>query len=135
MIERFKRTWADLMRSEPGRRFQDRNERQHAGRKWDWPRALKLACGFGLIVPGIIMIPFPGPGAVIVILGLALIADEFKPVARFLDRAELWLRAAYNRLWGHATISQRVVVTLVSAASFALICFGAYRVFFDSKLA
>jgi hypothetical protein len=128
MIEGVKRTWADLMRSEPGRRFQDRNERQHAGRKWDRARVLKLALGFGLIVPGIIMIPFPGPGAVIVILGLALIADEFKPVARFLDRAELSLRGAYGQLWGKAPTTQRVAVIFISLAVGALLCYGAYRI-------
>jgi len=128
MIEGVKRTWADLMSSDPGRRFQDRNERQHAGRKWDRARVLKLACGFGLIVPGIIMIPFPGPGAVIVILGLALIADEFKPVARILDRAELWLRGAYDRLWGKASTRRRFAVILVSLIGCALLGYGAYRI-------
>ena len=132
MIEGLKRTWEELLRSEPGRRFQDRNDRHRMRglREWNRERILKPLVGVAIIVPGIIMIPAPGPGAIIVILGLALIADEFRPVAIFLDRSELGLRAAYAKIWGSASTAQRVIVTLLTTIACAVACYWAYLYFF-----
>jgi uncharacterized protein (TIGR02611 family) len=116
-LDRVRRPWVELLRSEPGRRFQDRNEkhRQRGDREWDAPRVLKLSSGFAILVPGIIMIPAPGPGAIIVAMGLALIADEFRPVAVFLDRAELTIRRAYQKVWGQASKPGRAILVLLVA--------------------
>ena len=102
----------------------------HGLREWDRARILKPLVGVAIIVPGIIMIPAPGPGAVIVILGLALIADEYRPVAIFLDRSELGLRASYAKIWGSASTSQRVIVTLLTTLVCAVACYWAYLYFF-----
>ena len=132
MIDGLKRTWEELMRSEPGRRFQDRNDRHrmHGLRDWNRARILKPLLGVAIIVPGIIMIPAPGPGAVIVVLGLALVADEYRPVAIFLDRSELGLRAAFDKVWGSASTTQRVIVTLLATITCAVVCYWAYLYFF-----
>ena len=132
MIDGLKRTWEELMRSEPGRRFQDRNDRHRMNglREWNRARNLKPLLGVAIIVPGIIMIPAPGPGAVIVVLGLALVADEYRPVAIFLDRSELGLRAAFDKVWGSASTAQRVVVTLLATITCAVVCYWAYLYFF-----
>jgi hypothetical protein len=42
----------------------------------------------------------PGPGIPILALGLALIAQEFAVLARWLDRAELKLRRLWKRWRG-----------------------------------
>ena len=132
MIDGLKRTWEELMRSEPGLRFQDRNDRHrmHGLRDWNRARILKPLLGVAIIVPGIIMIPAPGPGAVIVVLGLALVADEYRPVAIFLDRSELGLRSAYAKVWGRASTTQRVIVTLLGTVVCAVACYWAYLYFF-----
>jgi hypothetical protein len=74
------------------------------------------------------MIPAPGPGAVIVVLGLAMIADEFRPVASFLDRAELCLRRGYAAVWGNATPRQRILVVSLTLALLALLIYAGIRV-------
>ena len=88
-------------------------------REWNRERILKPLVGVAIIVPGIIMIPAP-----------ALIADEFRPVAIFLDRSELGLRAAYAKIWGSASTAQRVIVTLLTTIACAVACYWAYLYFF-----
>jgi hypothetical protein len=63
-------------------------------------------------------------------LGLALVADEYRPVEIFLDRSELGLRAAYAKVWGSASTAQRVIVTLLATITCAVVCYWAYLYFF-----
>lgn len=89
--------WKSLWRDAPGQRFTRRYERLHAagrnrsGRLWRW------AVGIVLVILGIIWMPLPGPGFVLVSLGLALLAGESSRVARTLDRAELRVRGWMRR--------------------------------------
>lgn len=41
-----------------------------------------------LVVVGIILIPLPGPGSLVIIAGLALLATEFASARRALDKAK-----------------------------------------------
>lgn len=63
-------------------------------------RALVLVVGLVLVLGGLALVPLPGPGWLIVILGIAIWASEFEAASRLRDyvkdkvRAwELWLRA------------------------------------------
>jgi uncharacterized protein (TIGR02611 family) len=50
-------------------------------------RALIAVIGFAIIVAGIVLIPLPGPGWLIVFAGLALLATEFAWAERLLHYA------------------------------------------------
>jgi tellurite resistance protein TerC len=52
------------------------------GRRW-----VTIGAGFALVIAGIFMLVLPGPGIVTIILGLALLAREFRWARRLLDRA------------------------------------------------
>lgn len=63
-------------------------------------RALVLVVGLVLVLGGLALVPLPGPGWLIVILGIAIWASEFEAASRLRDfvvdkvRAwEAWLRA------------------------------------------
>ena len=80
----------------PGRRFSDRYA--HARhRRSRLAAALVVAGGIVLVVVGSLMFFTPGPGALLALLGAALIAGESASVARALDRLELALRALLRR--------------------------------------
>ena len=70
----------------------------------------------GLVfLAGLVMIPYPGPGWLVVFAGLAILATEFRFAARILDYA----RARYDRwaLWlrrQHWAV--RVVFFLITSA-------------------
>ena len=48
---------------------------------------MTIGAGFALVIAGIFMLVLPGPGIVTIILGLALLAREFRWARRLLDRA------------------------------------------------
>ena len=85
------KTWQELKRGEPGRRFQSRYERRGRGggavRKW-----LLIAGGLLLVLAGIAFLPLPGPGLLIIAAGALLMAEESLGAARALDWLELKAR-------------------------------------------
>ena len=98
MIERLKAGWRELRRGEPGRRFRDRHERRrlerpHGGaRKWS-----AIAVGALIMLAGIVLLPLPGPGLVVIAAGALLIAEESRTAARTLDQIELKARGLVRR--------------------------------------
>lgn len=48
--------------------------------------------GFPIIIVGIILIPLPGPGILICLLGLIILSFEFDWAKRYADRAKASLR-------------------------------------------
>ena len=44
--------------------------------------------GMLVVIVGIVLIPLPGPGTLIVFAGLTILATEFDSARRFLDRAK-----------------------------------------------
>ena len=98
MIDGLKTRWRELRHGEPGRRFRARYERRHArarhagGRKW----ALIVA-GVVIALAGIVLLPLPGPGMLVIALGALLVAEESLTVAKMLDALELRGRAFIAR--------------------------------------
>jgi uncharacterized protein (TIGR02611 family) len=49
-------------------------------------RGLRIVVGFTLLLAGIVMIVTPGPGWLVILLGLGLLAAEFVWARRLMDR-------------------------------------------------
>ena len=85
--------------------------------------------GAGVILLGIVLIPLPGPGWLIVLLGLAILAAEFVWAQRLLTYTRDRLRAWWN--WVNA---QHLVVRLLIGAAglvlVAVIVLGSVRLSF-----
>jgi len=86
------KVWQELKRGRPGHRFQSRYERnQHARagavRKWSL-----IALGAVLILAGIVFLPLPGPGMLIIAAGAFLMAERSRAAARALDWVEVKVR-------------------------------------------
>jgi uncharacterized protein (TIGR02611 family) len=56
-------------------------------------RVLVFTAGLVLVLGGAALVPLPGPGWLIVILGIAVWASEFEPAARLLDFVKTRVRA------------------------------------------
>ena len=52
-------------------------------------RFLKILFGFTLLLLGVVMIVTPGPGWLVIILGLGILAAEFVWARRLLDRLKV----------------------------------------------
>ena len=73
---------------------------------WEWRRKIRAnphshliyrivvgVVGLIIVVAGLIMVPFPGPGWLVVFLGLAIWASEFEWAQRVMHRAKSTLGA------------------------------------------
>ncbi len=54
-------------------------------------RGAVILAGFSLLIAGAILLVLPGPGLLVVALGLAILAREFWWARRLLDRARVVL--------------------------------------------
>jgi hypothetical protein len=91
MFESLRRQWKQFKAGEPGRRFRERYRRRHEERqgRCDARRVANVCVGCALIGAGLVLVPAPGPGWLIVFFGGHVLGGEFLWIARALDRAEL----------------------------------------------
>lgn len=104
VIQRWKRRlrqrWTELKASKPGKRFQDAYHRQKEADKGRsaaarWLRPILALLSFAI---GVVLAFIPGPAVVFFALTATLLATQSLPVARALDRTEVWLRAQRAKL-------------------------------------
>ncbi|HYC43980.1 MAG TPA: PGPGW domain-containing protein [Burkholderiales bacterium] len=131
MFRKLKKRWRSLSRGQPGRRFQDRYERREGARSGLW-KAFYVVAGVALCLAGVVLMPAPGPGFLVVFIGGAMLAEESLVAARVLDWIELRLRALHSRLrraWRRASTALKALVALCGAAIASLLGFTAYALF------
>ena len=87
--------WDRFVHAKPGQRFQERYRRMQERKGSAWKRCAAVCSGVLLVLVGLFFCAVPGPGIPILAVGLALIAQESKTLARLLDQTELKLR----RIW------------------------------------
>jgi len=97
MIQAGRKVWRRLIEGTPGSRFQERYLRRRQTPSGRLRKGLVIVAGALLVIVGIILIPAPGPGVLIVLAGATLIAQESRAAARVLDRVEVRLRNAIRR--------------------------------------
>src|SRR5919199_1315838 len=138
MIESVKRyawrQWRGFSRGRPGKRFQDRyRRRQERGHgQWGVRRVFNLTLGILIVAVSAVGGLLPGPGWGTAIIGFALIAGEFLPAARLLDRAELQLRhflQFVRDIWGHSWAG-KVLVVAVTMLILAILGYAVYSLLF-----
>jgi hypothetical protein len=100
MFDAIKAGWREFAAQSPGDRFQQRYRRS---RNPDVPRGtvrrvIALTIGTILVMAGLVMLVIPGPGLLVMIVGLGFFAEESLWLARWLDAMELWLRRTWARL-------------------------------------
>ena len=129
MIGRAKRSWQNFTKSKPGDRFQVRYYYRKQRGPGRLSRIFNIFVGSVLVVMSTLFGWAPGLGLVTLLIGLALIAGELFPVARFLDWSEVRLRKLARlagKVWAGATpIGRTMIVVLVLVLAAALV-YGAY---------
>ena len=77
-------------------------------------RLLVISAGFTLCGAGLIMLVLPGPGILVIFLGLVVLATEYTWAERALERTRVRAAGASSRL--HTTRTARVGVAMSAAA-------------------
>ncbi len=98
------------------------------GPDWAWRRRVRdhgtwypvyrvviFLVGLVLVLGGLALVPLPGPGWLIVIIGLAIWASEFDPAQRLLEFVKDKVRA-WEEWMRRQSVLVRVAVTLVTFA-------------------
>ena len=96
MFDRARHMWTELRRWPTGRRFR-RFHREHAHHRTGWARYLTWFAAVVSFVIGVVLVFIPGPAVVFFALTCALVATQSHWMARWLDRSEIRLRAAWRR--------------------------------------
>ena len=94
-FDKLKQYWRELKTAPHGRRFRTFYDLRKCARKGNASRILPICFALGLVVFGLAIGWLPGPGGFVAILGLALLAQEFRPLASALD----WCERQIGNLW------------------------------------
>ena len=122
MRERIRTAWESFRGCAPGTRCQERYwRRREAGGRSGATR--RVFGGLAVVALGVVLIPLPGPGGLVILFGLALIGGEVLPLARFLDGAEVWARA----VWAVTPGPAKKAVHVLLLAGFVLALYAAFR--------
>src|SRR5215210_303156 len=127
MIGKAKEHWWDFSESKPGQRFQERYRRRQQDEAGHiLKRILLILLGAVIALGSLFLAPLPGPGFATVFLGLAILAGELLPAARFLDWAEVRLRRFAGfvaDVWRSSALGKLsvVAVALICAAAVAYV--------------
>jgi hypothetical protein len=98
MIHALKQRWDQLRRGQPGTRFERYFHWRQQRRRSHLLRTVLLITGGALIFLGVLLMPAPGPGMLIVLIGAGLLAEESVKAARWFDRFEICARTLLQNL-------------------------------------
>ncbi len=132
MIGRLKGDWEEFKESKPGERFKERYRRRQQAPGHAAKRILLVILGSVIALGSLLTAPLPGPGFATVFLGLAILAGELLPAARFLDWSEVRLRLLWQfvvDVWRTGPFG-KVSIIFVAAFLAAGFLYVAYRLLF-----
>ena len=89
--------WRRFRDAEPGTRFEQQHESNQKSRKSRWARSAWILLGIVVVLIGVVALPAPGPGTLVLAGGAALLARESLLVARVLDGIEVRIRRLLGR--------------------------------------
>lgn len=109
ILARGRSEWRRFRDDPPGARFQNYHRRLHQHGS-NALRVCGILCGVLFVAAGIAMCFLPGPGAITILLGLAMFGGESRRLAGWLDRLEPALRRkakAAARWWRRRSLLSR----------------------------
>jgi uncharacterized protein (TIGR02611 family) len=133
MLKSLHKQWRDVTKVKPGNRFHNRYERRKNRRCSAFVKPFYLMLGATVFIAGLVLMPAPGPGLLLVFLGAGMLAEESLLAARVLDRAELKLRAmlaSATRMWKRASSLLKAVIAAFVTSLAALAGWVAYGILF-----
>lgn len=135
MMTQIKKEWEEFKHARPGRRFEERywRRKNEEGGKLSFRKLAHIVLGLAAMFTGLVLLAAPGPGVLVVVLGLGLLGSEFLFVARFLDWAEPKLRHLFARLktrWQASSQAARVFAGAVVSIAALSAAYAVYRFVF-----
>lgn len=126
-----RRQWHTFRSAPPGQRFQKLHESRSTGRgpQADAQRHVWIIVGVLIFVAGLALLPLPGPGSLVAVAGLGMIARESLVTARMLDamdkKLEGWI-CPLLRKWRNLARGRRLGLVTLCSALLVAGCAGVY---------
>jgi uncharacterized protein (TIGR02611 family) len=98
LFQGLKDSWRRLKQGKPGHRFQAQYQAHQSSRRSRWSKPVAFGLGALILAVGIVALPAPGPGTIVLAIGAALIARESEWTARSLDWLEVRARSILARI-------------------------------------
>lgn len=133
MFARLRSAWNAFKDARPGTRFRAYHRRRNEDRKHKWQKPLSVLISIIIIAVGMVALPAPGPGMLVVAFGAGLLACEFAAIARLLDWLEIraWRLGRWaSETWNGWSTGVRLVATGVTVVLAAGALVGTYFVMF-----
>lgn len=123
--------WKAFKHDEPGHRFEHQHERMKKSGRGFFVGAAVV--GAILVSGGVVLLFIPGPGLLVIVFGLGLLAGLSERLAHVLDRIEpvirRWARRA-KAAWKRASIPAKVALIAMAVALAGAAGYGVYRWWF-----
>jgi hypothetical protein len=123
--------WRAFRQDAPGHRFCNHYHRRHNHSRAG--RAVRIGLGVALLAGEIVLLFIPGPGLLVAVFGLGLVAGESGKLANLLDRAELPVRRrarSAKRWWdARSTVAKVGVVAAAVALAAPIAVYFTWRLF------
>ncbi len=97
MRDQWRREWEEFRASAPGARFRERYERVKCLERPPAERFARCGAGIVIVLVGLVLVPLPGPGWLIVGFGVTMLAQESRRIARVCDGIEIRCRGWISR--------------------------------------
>ena len=117
LFDSLKKYWTELKEAPSGERFRTFYDVRQETRQSPAARIVSITIGIVLVLLGLSIGWLPGPGGFVAILGLALLAQEFRPLAALIDATERLIVRTWKAFRDLPTLGQGGIIT-------ALLCLG-----------
>lgn len=64
--------------------------------RWAW-QLFVLIAGIATIVVGVVLLPLPGPGSLVIFAGIGILSTEFIWAKQLLTRIRIWFKQQFRR--------------------------------------
>lgn len=112
-----KKYWHELKEAPSGERFRNFYDVRQETRQSPAARIVSITIGIVLVLLGLSIGWLPGPGGFVAIIGLALLAQEFRPLAALIDATERLIVRTWKAFRDLPTLGQGGIIT-------AILCLG-----------
>jgi hypothetical protein len=127
------RSWTELKRGTPGKRFQQRYRRKNPGGGRSGRKVAIVLLGSAAVLGGLFLLVVPGPGLPLIAIGAGLLAEASLVGARALDWLELRVRALIGwarEHWTRAGTPARAGIGLTGLLFVGAAGFAAWQIVF-----
>jgi uncharacterized protein (TIGR02611 family) len=116
MFTWLKQNWQAFIDAAPGERFAQLYHRRESRQSFI-TRSTFLLVGLIIMALGLVLMPAPGPGMVVLLFGAAIAAQESLRIARLMDWTEVRARRVVKSVvnwWRRRSLSCKVLLALAA---------------------